>query len=778
MIRRWAPVLVAAALCLGTIGRWCLWQDEAFTWAVTQRDVAAMVDAAAKDRHPPLYYLVVAPFHRLSDFDWFIRLPSALAFIAAVAVLRRGVARHFGESAGTLAALVLALSPFAVLFAHTARMYALLLFFGTVLFTAGIDLVRGERPGRAALWVLIGAAGAAWTHYAGFAAIAATGLATAAAVTANSQLPGRERARRLALLGLALGLAAASFAPWATGPLQYQLANKDAPAARTWKVLAYVFWAFDARLPALSWVLLGLQALGVAIAVRRRDTMSVYLLGWIALATVAPWLASRSQPAQNPRNYIDFLPLGATLAGLALDALPGGLRRRVAAFAIVAAFPLADLLSRPVSPQETGTAYDYHREATAFASAMPSDGHAIFRPAYMLTQYQRYEAWLGQASYGVVGPDAGTWMFLARGERLDSGLLPLYPEDCTFRHAFKVVAYAPAGPGCEAMKAMIAADDTYVPFLIEMAQRALSAGQLEAAEGYAAKAAARLRAHPTAAMLLAQIRMRLNRFEDAAEAAGQAADISLAWGFPAGVSAEALLIRANALAAINQNDASLRTRTRANCVRSAYRPALCGTPLSWLARAVTEPTGPLPPGAPPAPELPTLPVPSEPQDPAAPAAAPTGMERVALWRLDGEALPGDWSVLDGEVSMAADALVASATRARPTGVACAPFVPAATPLVVRARWRTELDPGEGRAWMVLEARGMDAAGAIIRVGGAPAMSRPLQSPAAMDWRVDRVDYFPPEGATQVRFCVKADGTVPARAVFDWIEVSKQLDGGP
>jgi predicted membrane-bound mannosyltransferase len=96
-----APILVAAALALVGIGHWPLWQDEAFTWNLVQLTFGEIVDGAAGDRHPPLYYLIVAPLRVFGDRDELVRLPSALAFIAAVAISAHAARRHFGANVAT-----------------------------------------------------------------------------------------------------------------------------------------------------------------------------------------------------------------------------------------------------------------------------------------------------------------------------------------------------------------------------------------------------------------------------------------------------------------------------------------------------------------------------------------------------------------------------------------------------------------------------------------------------------------------------------------------------
>jgi hypothetical protein len=801
LARENAPLVVAACLCLFTIGRWTLWQDEAFTWNVTLRPFEGVVDAAAKDRHPPLYYLTVLPLHRLSDFDYAIRLPSALAFLVMVAVTHRAGVRHLGERAGGLLGWLVALSPFAVLFAHTARMYALLGAFGAVLFAGGLALARNPRPWGGALGILLGASGAIWTHYAGGAAIAAAGLATGLTILTNGELSWRSRFGRAALLVGAMTAAGASFLPWATGALKYQLQFKDAPSARTWEVLGYLRWCFDSRIPLLSWALLLLQPVGLLVAARRRQGLGVYLWTWALVGVIAPYAFSKSQPAQNPRNYIDFLPAAMALAALGLDALPKALPGRWIALALglMAAEPLHDLLTRPVSPQEPGPGFDYRAEAMAWTEAMPKEARALFRPGYMLTQYERYSRFLTGAAKDVRTAAPGTWLLLARGEGLDPQVQATYPERCVFRHGFRVVTWAPRGSGCEALEQAIASETAYVPFLLERGQRLLLQGDAKAAAEAAALAEARLGFHPAAALLLARAHLQAGDGEAALRAAERAEQIHRDWRMGVGAVVESIGLQIDALRLLGRREDVARAEEEVRCLRAAPRPMLCGTALELLA---ANPFAPMP--EPNLVAVGALPPPTEEQDPSPPEAPPVGADLYALWTFEEtpqEGLPDDWRVLAGEVATAPTAegqtLVVRTSPDVTSSAACGPLQPVAPRMSLRARWRAsiaepsgELDPGagaqaapatpgplpqagaQGRTWVALEARATDANGIGIKVAGAPGIARPFQVPVSTDWRTDRAIYVPPPAAKGVRFCLKIDGPLAGEGGLDWMEVAR------
>ncbi|MES2641959.1 MAG: glycosyltransferase family 39 protein [Myxococcota bacterium] len=767
---RHAPVLVATVLALVGIGHWPLWQDEAFTWALIQQSAGAIVDGAAGDRHPPLYYLLVAPLRVFGDRDELVRLPSALAFIAAVWIAGSAARRHISENVGTLVGFTIALSPVALLHANNARMYALLLLWGAGLLWGGLELVCGDKPRRGALALGLAAAGAVWTHYAGLAGIAAGGAGAALGCLARVDLPWKARFGRVGWLVLAMGIAGVSFIPWATGPLQFQLVNKDAPAERTLTVLAYALWNFDNRVPPLSIALVIAQIAGLIVLLRRRDPPSVVLGVWALGGLVVPWVLSRSLPAQNPRNYLDFLPAAAVLVALAVQRWP---RAAIAGLVLLSAEPLSDLLSRTVSPQEPGIGFDYHVEADVIDASVPANAGFYFRPTYMLTQYRRYAPALeARTTLPVTG---NAWIASPRTEWLDSSITARYTEACTFRQAFRVVVYAPDGAGCDAMAAWVraGAEAGYAPFRIEMGTRALAANRVAEAEEWVRPAAEAVRAHPAAWITLTDIRLRAQDGAGMLAAADAALATAKSWHFPGRVIGGVHNTRARALAMLARDEEAAAARLAGTCAQNSPLPALCGT---WAASLV--PT--LAPLDTPPPTLPPLPALTEPQQSAPPADPPHGAERLTLWALEGEALPAGWA--DGvgtpddpsglmEPTDGHNSLVLRVRPDRPAAVVCATLVDAAPRMALRARWRLHADGAPGWTRLVFEARLADAEGNVKKLLDQPVMERPLQTATPTTWRVDRFD-FRTTDAAKVRLCAKLEGKVPATASIDWIEIAK------
>jgi len=117
-----------------------LWIDEIFTHELVAPGgpgddfVARILDAY----QGPLYHAAVWPLLRLQDSAFMLRLPSALAGTLAVPLLGMFTARLWGRQSGRLAALLLALSPFAIWYSQEARGYSFMILFAVA---AGLVLL-------------------------------------------------------------------------------------------------------------------------------------------------------------------------------------------------------------------------------------------------------------------------------------------------------------------------------------------------------------------------------------------------------------------------------------------------------------------------------------------------------------------------------------------------------------------------------------------------------------------------------------------------------------
>ena len=150
------PLLVLAITAAGgmlrawAIGQKGLWLDETFSvWLAAQPLGPMLAWIAQIDQHPPLYYILLHFWITVvGDGPAAVRLLSALLGTLTIPVIFFLGRRLLGSTAGLLAALILALSPFHVRFAQETRMYALLMFNAAVALLALVYLLKGSSAGR------------------------------------------------------------------------------------------------------------------------------------------------------------------------------------------------------------------------------------------------------------------------------------------------------------------------------------------------------------------------------------------------------------------------------------------------------------------------------------------------------------------------------------------------------------------------------------------------------------------------------------------------------
>ena len=156
-LSRWMPLAIlvlALTLRLYRLGAQSLWYDEGTSVALAGRSLATITRHAAADIHPPFYYYLlhfwVIPF---GTSEAAVRALSALAGMALVALTFLLGRRLFGTTAGLVAALLSALSPFQVYYSQETRMYVLVAMLGALsvyLFLGIVDKETSRQVDKAA----------------------------------------------------------------------------------------------------------------------------------------------------------------------------------------------------------------------------------------------------------------------------------------------------------------------------------------------------------------------------------------------------------------------------------------------------------------------------------------------------------------------------------------------------------------------------------------------------------------------------------------------------
>ncbi len=132
-----AVTLLAAVLRFVDLGAKSVWSDEAFSIFLAKQswpDFWQIVTSA--EANMSLYYVLLRGWISFGDAAWWVRLLSALMGVAVVPVVYWIGKEILSQRAGTLAALLLVINPFAIRYAQEARSYSLFVLLVSVSFLA------------------------------------------------------------------------------------------------------------------------------------------------------------------------------------------------------------------------------------------------------------------------------------------------------------------------------------------------------------------------------------------------------------------------------------------------------------------------------------------------------------------------------------------------------------------------------------------------------------------------------------------------------------------
>jgi hypothetical protein len=199
-----AFLLLQATISLWNLGQLSSWMDEAYTLRITRQSPAAVVQIAAHDIHPPLFYLLLWSWQRLPlPLDEVVkaRLLTVIIALAATFAADRLLAIRLPASSRNWFLLLWCCSPCLLLYSRMCRSYSLQAL--TAVFAAAAYLRCLEKPEtRRIPAVSLAILAALYTHY-------VPGIAFLAA--ANLALMWNRRWRDTAMLN---GLTAAGLLPW------------------------------------------------------------------------------------------------------------------------------------------------------------------------------------------------------------------------------------------------------------------------------------------------------------------------------------------------------------------------------------------------------------------------------------------------------------------------------------------------------------------------------------------------------------------------------------
>lgn len=348
---------LATALRLHDIGAQSLWYDEGNSARIAERTIRLIVEGAGADIHPPGYYLLLKFWRDVfGEREWALRSLSAICGVITVVVTWR-IGRLISTRMGLIAALLVAVAPFAIYYSQEARMYALLGLWATLSSWALVEFRRASEP-CGLKWMLLYAvatAGGLYTQYAYPFVMLAHGIwmvllaLTAIPIASNQPTNGirgaqvdfkaaggpgpRLNARIVAPLAwyaLANAAALLAFAPWMPIALRQ---------IRGWPAQSEGYSLFPALLDVARWLVVGrtlpLDAAGAPLSIvalllllalshvnRTNRAVTMLCLLWLFVPVGLLFAFSLYREAYLKVLVLCVPPLCILLA-LAIDALGG-----------------------------------------------------------------------------------------------------------------------------------------------------------------------------------------------------------------------------------------------------------------------------------------------------------------------------------------------------------------------------------------------------------------------------------------------------------------------
>ena len=120
-------VLIGAFLRVYHLGTQSIWFDEAYSVGLSSLSVPQIVQAAAADVQPPLYYLLLHYWMMaFGTSESAVRLLSVLFGVLAIPMIYVVGRQLFNKETGLVGALILALSSFNIYYSQETRMYSLM----------------------------------------------------------------------------------------------------------------------------------------------------------------------------------------------------------------------------------------------------------------------------------------------------------------------------------------------------------------------------------------------------------------------------------------------------------------------------------------------------------------------------------------------------------------------------------------------------------------------------------------------------------------------------
>ncbi len=433
--RFWLPGLLWLGFTLRIWGlnAQSLWRDEVDSLRFATMSLADyLAQFSLSGQNGPLYFLLLRGWIALSGSQaaFSLRFGSVLWGVLSVALLYALMRRLRGPATARRAALLLALSPYAIWYAQEVRMYTWVPF---LILLALYSLERACSQPRWTWWLLV---------------LGATSLAFYSHILAALMVPvevgwfvwrgwSNRRARPGALLVLA-GLTL-PYLPLAAWQLPYALMPRQTgyPALSAWAMASILLTAWGSGIsnPLALPAVLGFSGLGmlglVALWVQKDRRLAASLLGWVALPWLLLALTSLRGPIFTDRYLIWCMPGFYGLVAIGLEALsahrPRLARVLLLLMLVTDAAALITQTNTPIKPQfREATSYlrEHYATEDRLLFQIPYNHHVVRYywgadfPPHLEAPYTNYRAPDGSYAYDMSYVDLELSRLGLRGRRI------------------------------------------------------------------------------------------------------------------------------------------------------------------------------------------------------------------------------------------------------------------------------------------------------------------------------------------------------------------------
>lgn len=167
----WGLIFFFFILYVSLLFNYNIWTDEAFTLKLLRGSFKDIIEGTAKDVHPPLYYLYGKIFFDITGESlWVQKFLTIIPQVGTYALIATAFRKRFGDVATFLTLVFFTCIPCTMEFTVQIRMYSLALFFVTLCGIYAYEAYMDNKK-KDWVWVIIGALGAAYSHYFAFVSV-------------------------------------------------------------------------------------------------------------------------------------------------------------------------------------------------------------------------------------------------------------------------------------------------------------------------------------------------------------------------------------------------------------------------------------------------------------------------------------------------------------------------------------------------------------------------------------------------------------------------------